>query len=502
MKSGILSPYTAGSPRDAGIPPEAILRFLDRLDAAHVNLHSVLLYRRGILAAEGYYAPCTAASLHRMFSVCKTLTALAVGLLEEEGRLSLSDPIVRYFPDKLPEQLHPWISSMTIRDMLMMRTCHASTTYKQAPDRDWIASFFCTAPTHKPGTVFHYDTSAAHVLCALTERLSGMPMLDYLRSRCLDRIGWSESSYILTNAFGDTMGGSGLMATSRDLLLLGILLLKKGCVCGEQLLPRDFVVQMTSCLTPTAPTGGVVSEAQGYGYQLYQNAQGGFVCYGMGGQLVICLPKEELILVTTADTQGMGGGNDLIYNCLYEELLPALDRPASDAEAEQTAALTKRLAGLTLHPLYGFCRTLPSVTPCRSFLSEATMASRINGRIFQLTPNPQGFSEICLALKEQTGTLTYCYQGTHASLTFGLTACTPGRMPFYNMACASSGIWLSGDTFYLKVYLLDTSVGSLHMEFCFGENDVTLLFKKIEETLFTEFSGHFYGTAKEMRRDA
>lgn len=494
MKSERLCPYTVGSPLDAGIPPEAILRFLDRLDEAHVNMHSVLLYRRGILAAEGYYAPCSANSLHRMFSVCKTLTALAVGLLEEEGRLSLSDPIIRYFPDKLPDQLHPWVSSMTIQDMLMMRTCHASTTYKNAPDKDWLASFFHTAPTHKPGTVFHYDTSAAHVLCALTERLSGMPMLDYLRRKCLNRIGWSETSYILTNVFGDTMGGSGLMATSRDLLLLGILLLQKGCICGEQLLPHDFVVRMTSCLTPTALTGGVVSEAQGYGYQLYQNARGGFVCYGMGGQLVICLPKEELILVTTADTQGMGGGNDLIYNSLYEEILPALDRPAAKEDSETMSALSRRLSGLTLHPLYGFCRTLPSVTPCSSFLSEYTAASRINGRIFHLMPNPHGFSEICLTLTEQTGTLTYCYQGRHASLAFGLTSCIPGQMPFYDMAYAASGIWLSENTFYLKVALLDTSVGSLHMEFCFGENDVTLFFKKIEETLFTEFSGHFYGT--------
>lgn len=501
MKPEILTPYTIGTPADAGIPSKAVLRFLDRMDTLHVNLHSVLLYRRGILCAEGYYSPCTKDSLHRMFSVCKTLTALAVGLLQEEDRLSLSDPIIQFFPDKLPSQVHPWISSMTVRDLLMMRTCHAATTYKAAPDRDWIASFFHTPPTHKPGTVFHYDTSAAHVLCAMTERLSGMSMLDYLRKKCLDRIGWSEASYILTNSFGDTMGGNGLMATSRDLLLLGILLLQKGCICGEQLLPASFVSDMTSCLTPTALTGGVVSEAQGYGYQLFQNARGGFVCYGMGGQLAVCLPKEELILVTTGDTQGMGGGNDLIYNAFYDEILPALDSPSSEDEAREAALLSRRLAALSLHPLHGFCRTLPAASSCTGLTPESTAAARINGKIFCLQQNPQGFSEISLTLTEQSGTLSYCYQGKHASLPFGFSSCIPGRMPFYDMACAASGIWLSEDTFYLKIQLLDTSVGSLHMEFCFGEKDVTLFFRKIEETLFTEFSGHFYGREK-ARRDA
>ena len=67
--------------------------------------------------------------------------------------------------------------------MLMMRTCHASTTYKVDMKSDWVESFFIVPPTHKPGTVFHYDTSAAHVLCALVEKLTHMPMLDYMKEK-------------------------------------------------------------------------------------------------------------------------------------------------------------------------------------------------------------------------------------------------------------------------------------------------------------------------------
>ena len=483
------------APIDAGIPADAIHRFLDRLEKYQVPMHSILLLRHDKLVAEGSYAPCSADSLHRLFSVCKTLNAIAIGILAADGKLRLSDSIAGYFPDKCPEQLHPWIETMTIRDLLMMRTCHASTTYKYDIKKEWVESFFTTPPSHKPGTVFHYDTSAAHVLCVLVERLTGKPMLDFLRSRVLDEIGWSKSSYVLKNDFGDSQGGSGLMATSRDFLLLGYLLLKNGNIGGRQLLPEEFIREMTSNLTPNTLTGGVISERQGYGYQVWHTCHDGFVCYGMGGQLALCLPKQDMIMVTTADTQGLNGGNDLIYNSFYEEILPALDtRPCDEkSEAESADRLSKRLASLSLAPLKKHCRPSSHSVTGVSFLETAVCAERINQKTARLTANSQGFSDISFSFTEDTGTLHYTLRGEACSISFGLNSCITGNFPIYNMRYASSGIWLSENTLYLKTHIIDTFVGSIHMEFVFGENDVTVFMKKIEETQFNEYAGHFYG---------
>ena len=80
---------------------------------------------------ETYYKPYTRDTLHRMFSVTKSFVSLGIGLLEAEGKLSLDDKIVDFFPEKLPKPgVHPYIAMMTIRDMLTMRTCHDKTTYK------------------------------------------------------------------------------------------------------------------------------------------------------------------------------------------------------------------------------------------------------------------------------------------------------------------------------------------------------------------------------------
>ena len=128
--------FETALPEETGVPSGCISDFVERLKVHEVPLHSLLIMHHDKLITEGYYAPCTEDTLHRMFSISKSFTSIAIGLLAEEGKLSLDDPIVNYFPDKVPADVHPWISAMTIRDMLMMRTCHASTTYKLDMTKD------------------------------------------------------------------------------------------------------------------------------------------------------------------------------------------------------------------------------------------------------------------------------------------------------------------------------------------------------------------------------
>lgn len=63
-----------------------------------------------------------------------------------------------------------------------------------------------------------------------------------------------------------------------------------------------------------------------------------------------------------------------------------------------------------------------------------------------------------------------------------------------SMHYAASAEWLNENMLYIRIHLLDTSVGSIHIQAVFGESDVTVFLRKQEETLFGEFSGHLYGT--------
>ncbi|MDE5893761.1 MAG: beta-lactamase family protein [Acetatifactor sp.] len=431
------------------ISPETLLALLDRLQQTHIPLHSLHILWHGRTELEAYYAPCRKGQLHRMFSISKSLTALAVLKLYETGRIQLEASICRYFPEYVDENTHPWIRQTTIRDMLMMRSCHASTTYKFDMTKDWVESYFTTPPTHKPGTVFHYDTSASHTLCALVEKLTGQPMLDYLKDTMLREIGWSEESYMLVDPFGHSMGGSGLMATAEDLVLLGRLLMQGGIWKGRALLREDLLAEAMSWQSATAVTGPITGERQGYGYFFWRGEQDALVCYGMGGQLVLCYPAHELLVVTTADTQGMNGANQLIYDAVSQLLLPGLSDSHSHAlprEPEKGFDLLKRrVSRLCIEPLCSVysqgCSDLfrnPGITSedvmanAVRFLDPRTDGLRIHKQVYRIQ-NSSSFSRISLELSPESGILHYTLNGSECQLPFGLYQVTPCCFPGYDM---------------------------------------------------------------------
>ena len=488
-------------PESTSISSEAIKNVLITLDKKNVPMHSLLIMRDDKLIFEKYYAPYTATTLHRLFSVSKSLTAMAIALLQEEGKLSFDDSITAYFPEYTDENTHPWIRMTTIRNMLQMRTCHASTTYKVDMKSDWVESFFKVAPTHKPGTVFHYDTSAAHTLCALAEKLSGMPMLDYLKAKAFDHLDFSRDSYMVKDPFGVSMGGSGLMATPMDLMKILYLLHKGGTVkCSDgqvrSLLPKEFVEEATSNISDTLPTSPLPSEAQGYGMQIWQNEKGGFVLYGMGGQLGISLPSENMLIVTTADTQGMAGGNQVIYDALYENLLkPAA--PSSDGKRAYEDLLvfgeTLRIAPPRLPENYGYT----PVSPDHSISGLAV------SRTYEFSDNPQGFESLKIDIAPGAiSSLTFKYRDKNKAsslpenalkLNFAIGDMTEGIFPVYNCPYTAGGVWLRENVLYIRFHLIGESVGSIRFELYFGDDDLTVFMKKVEETYFKEFDGHLYG---------
>lgn len=492
--------FSTDTPESVGISSSRILSFIEDMEQKQVPMHSLLLYVKDKLVVEGYYAPYKRETLHRTFSISKSVTALAIGILISDGKLSLSDSLISYFPEKLPAHPHPWITEMTIRDLLMMRTCHAATTYKGADD--WVGSFFQTTPTHKPGSIFHYDTSAAHVLAALVEKLSGMSLLSFLKQR-IPELSLSADSYMLTDPNGVSMGGSGLVATPTDMLKIGYLLLHKGKTNGRQIITEAFLNEATSCLTETRVTGPIPSEACGYGYMIWINEKGGYVCYGMGGQFIMVFPDKEMIFVTTADTQGIAGGNQLIYDSfyknIYDTMLPC--DLAGEKANEDYLKLQKKLQELAIAPISPFSVNKKWADPevCSAYVNNKSY------RVHQLSLDTgdmkasvvSGFTRFSFHFgSDGENILSFVKDQQEYQLTFGFDKLSTGTFPIYNLFYAASGAWLDSHTLYIRFHIIDKYVGSVHMQFYFGENDLTIYMKKIEESCFLEFNGHLYAISE------
>lgn len=497
-------------PEEVGIPSSCIKNLIFALDEKEIPMHSLLIMKDDKLVFEKYYAPYKKDTLHRMFSISKSFTALGVSLLAGEGRISFDDPITDYFPEYVDENTHEWIRLTTIRNMLMMRTCHASTTYKVNMKTDWVESFFKVKPTHKPGTVFHYDTSAAHVLCALVEKLTGMCLLDYLKDKVLKYLDFSADSYMVKDPFGVSIGGSGLMATPLDILKVLYLLDKKGTVaCSDgvtrTLLDPEFIELATSNLSDTVMTGPLPSESQGYGMQIWQNEAGGFVLYGMGGQLAISIPDKKMLIMTTADTQGIQGGNQVIYNCIYEMLCQFVsDARAVSGECGDSAYKDLMLCADSLKiapPRLPKSRREQAPSVEELFCNTNGKKSDENGKVclsYELSENPSGFKTMTLEFAEDS-TASLCFvresgQGQEQDkIVFGIGEMKEGLFPIYGTPYTAGAIWLRDNVLYLRAHLIGECVGSVRMEFFFEKSEVTVFMRKIEETYFQEFDGHLYG---------
>lgn len=470
-------------PEEVGISSGALTELVDQLEKFHVPVHSLLVMRHGKLVMDAYYAPYTADTLHRMYSITKSFTSLGIGLLEADGRISLDDRICQYFPEYVTEETHPWILEMTIRNMLMMSTCHNMTTYiKTSVTENWVESFFKKQPTHRPGTVFMYDTSASHTLCALVEKLTGRDLLDFLKERFLRRIGFGEDTYILKDPFGSSIGGSGLMIRPEELLRLGMLLMNHGKdparygeEDAEQIYPAEYLEAAVSFQTSTVVNS---LREDGYGYQFWRIPGNGYACLGMGGQALYCYPDQDLMCVMTADTQDVAGAGDFIYPILDNTLLQTLSDAPLLPDPRAVAMLKERCAHLTLPVL-------------EKRWGGETAADKVSGHSYLVTEkNGYPFTLFSLELGQEEGVLHYTIDHNTYRIPFGFGRLVSGIFPAYDQRCASSAAWVSQDTLYIRVWLTDECVASIHFKLQFSDDGtLTLRMKKTEETKFNEYQG-------------
>lgn len=479
----------APTPESLGIPSQAILKFLQRIDAERINMHGFLLVRRNRIAAEGYWAPWSAERKHRMYSVSKSFVALAVGMMIDEGKLTLDDRVADYFPDKVPENLHPWLAASTVRDLLTMATAHSSTSYTR-DDPDWVWTFFNKHPSHPPGTIFSYDTAATVVLTATVERLASMGFLEYMRPRFLERIGFSADAWCVRTPEGGSWGGSGVICTLRDLAKVALACMNGGLWGAERVLPEAYVRAATAKQIDNTIQGNV-----GYGYQIWRERENGFSFRGMGSQYALCFPDKEFLFACIADTQGAPAGS-AIPEVMWEEIYPHLADAPLPENHDAHAALAEKIERLAVLPLPG--------SP------DTQVAAAVNGAWYALEENPMGITRMRLFFNGDQGDWAYTNGQGDNVLRFGIGRVLAGKFPQRNYFgaqigvapgveydCLASAAWIDEQTFNLEVSITDIYLGGLRISFAFKGEEIGVFMTKQAEWFLDEYSGFAGGRRTE-----
>ena len=296
-------PFPRATPDSVGLSA-AKLSDAKALLLQYVDQHTIAgavaaVARRGRLvwvAAAGVQdlaarTPMREDSIFRIYSMSKSVTAVAAMILQEQGRFSLDDPVARYLPsfdevrvggsgDATPRTPS---RPITVRDLLLHTSGlehRTSDLYRRARVRarditlpQFVANIVRVPLMEDPGTRFRYSEGTT-VVGRLIEIWSGQPLDRFLEERIFTPLGMTDTGFWvtadhrrrLTTVYAPADGGLkpieieevpftdrpallegavGLVSTVPDYLRFAQMLLDKGQLGGVRILRADTVAAMT-----------------------------------------------------------------------------------------------------------------------------------------------------------------------------------------------------------------------------------------------------------------
>ena len=425
------------SPEAQGVTSPGVLAFIEAADKTIDSMNSFVLVRHGHIVAEGWWSPYDAQSPHSLYSLSKSFTSTAVGLAIAEGKLSVDDEVLKFFPEDAPSEPSTNLKAMRVSDLLRMSTGH-QTEPPRMPQQPWTRSFLAHPVPFKPGTHFLYNTSATYMLSAIVQKVTGSTVLDYLKPRLFEPLGIEHPTWE-TSPQGVSAGGFGLSVRTEDIARFGQLYLRKGAWHGKPLVPASWVEAATARQTSNGSSPNSDWD-QGYGYQFWRCRHGAYRGDGAFGQFCIVLPEQDAVIAITSGVKDM----QAVLNLVWDKLLPALNPSSLPADEESRSKLERTLKGLTLRPQEG---------------SAKSAKASILGKKFVFPANGRKLEAITLESDDNGETLVTRIGGVDQRIACGRGEWKKGRLAFATFAeqpAAASGAWTADDTFSVRICFIET----------------------------------------------
>jgi CubicO group peptidase (beta-lactamase class C family) len=305
-------------------------------------------------------------------SMTKPMTGVCVMILQDEGKLSVSDSVERYLPEfkgqwmvksrsKKNLNLEPASRPITILDLLT----HTSGLANVARPRGDSTLAELTMAASKtplnfvPGSRWQYSNTGINTLGRIVEVVSGMAFSNFLKDRLLipcgmkDTTFWpdiSQSSrvaksyrpnkegvleetkvFIVDGKLSDRkrtpFASGGLYSTAADVTAFYQMMLNGGVSQGKRLLKKKTVKQMTQTQTGNIETGFVDGMSWGLGFQVVKKSKGatGMLSsgtYGHGGAYATqswADPKTGLIYVLMIQRAGFPNGDNSLVRKGFQQ---------------------------------------------------------------------------------------------------------------------------------------------------------------------------------------
>jgi CubicO group peptidase (beta-lactamase class C family) len=382
------------SPESLGIDSQSILDFINAANASDIQWHNYVLLRHGKIASQGSWKPFDLNNKHTLYSLSKSFTSTAIGMLVDEGKLKVTEPVINFFKEDLPEVVSDNLKKMTVHHLLTMNTGHNTECidkFRSSTDK-WSKIFLHHEVPNEPGTKFMYNTPATYMLGAILHKVTGKTVSEYLKPRLFDKLGIKDYDWEV-NREGLNMAGWGLRLNPKDIAKFGQLYLQKGRWNGKQIISEKWIDEATKKQTTSNP--GDSDWSQGYGYQFWRCKHNLYRGDGAFGQYCIVMPDQDAVMVVNSESGNLQKNMTIIY----DTILKGMQSTPMKENKELVNQLRKAENTLTIKPTQNKANpTLPaqinlSMADNPFQLSEATIID--HGSYFLLNlRTPTGLSEI------------------------------------------------------------------------------------------------------------
>jgi CubicO group peptidase (beta-lactamase class C family) len=281
-------------------------------------------------------------------SVTKTVTAVAVMILIEEGKLGLNDPVEKYLPGFKKITIHHLLTHTSGLPFSRPAEIEDITIKRDRTLAEVVALLAKQEPEFTPGTQFRYASSGFAILGRIIEVVSGKPYEQFVKERVFDPLGMRDSFFFIpddrrarvasvyrkqdgklekwreideyTRPAKYSAPEFGMYSTAEDLAAFCQMMLNGGTFRGRRVLSRMSVAAMTANHTMNIKSAVTQRPAyNGLGWGLSGDpiddfpltSPGSYGHNGAFGSLIWIDPKEGLVRIFLEQLFGSGSELDI-----------------------------------------------------------------------------------------------------------------------------------------------------------------------------------------------
>jgi CubicO group peptidase (beta-lactamase class C family) len=330
-----------------GIDPKPLCALIDNIETNKRNIHSVLVVRRGALVFEHYgrgvderwgsnlgevtFGPEVK---HDVRSVSKSVVSLLIGIALERKLIENIDQTVFSFLPQYASLRTPANEGISLRHLLTMSSgisWNEETSYSDTSN-SWLHMSDAPDPYRyvleqpqmaEPGKVWNYGGGSTMLLAAVLQRTSGKWIEELAQDELFAPLGITDFEWVKIPSSGEFASDSGLRLRPRDMAKLGQLVLSHGMWKGKPIVSAEWLKEATMKRFR-------LDYNAYYGYQWWISSSSvngkkidWFEGLGFGGQRIIIVPSQELVIVFTAGLYNASEGWLVTTRLINDYVMPA-----------------------------------------------------------------------------------------------------------------------------------------------------------------------------------